>query len=133
MYHIVLIMWVWCYSTVYYCAGGAVVSVGSNSGIYSSVVDSITCPGYVHVLYGCTLNTTDSYPCIYPDYYLVVECCRRELLFMCCNHTLFNAMGSTVDFHLIGIWVIGIYRSTPCAKPLLGKYPQTSNFRDVQQ
>ena len=117
MYHIVLIMWVWCYSTVYYCAGEAVVSVGSNSGIYSSVVvDSITSCSDFLPLYFCTLNTTDSYPCIYPDYYLVVECCRRELLFMCCYHTLFNAMDSTVDFHLIGIWIIGIYRSTPCVE-----------------
>ena len=79
MHHIVLIMWVWCYSTVYYCAGEAVVSVGSNSGIYSSVVDSITSCSDFLPLYFCTLNTTDSYPCIYPDYYLVVECSRREL------------------------------------------------------
>ena len=69
---------------MYYCAGEAVVSVGSNSGIYSSVVvDSITSCSDFLSLYFCTLNTTDSYPCIYPDYYLVVECSRRELPFMC--------------------------------------------------
>ena len=79
---IILIMWVWCYNTVYYCAGGAVVSVGSN--IYSGVVvDSITSCSDFLSLYFCTLNTTDSYPCIDPNYYLVVECSRRELPFMC--------------------------------------------------
>ena len=69
---------------MYYCAGEAVVSVGSNSGIYSSVVvDSITSCSDFLSLYFCTLNTTYSYPCIDPNYYLVVKCSRRELPFMC--------------------------------------------------
>ena len=90
---IVLIMWVWCYSTVYYCAGEAVVSVGSSSGIYSSVVvDSITSCSNFLSLFFCTLNTTDSYPCTYPDYYLVVECSRRELSYYvyCSIHYFMN-------------------------------------------